>query len=107
MEFRHIREEKAVDSLIRMLKEGKYRKAKIKLGELRGRPVEFMKLYKYLTEESRLRDVKLKIKPVRAKVGCLSCDWRGDPEIMRNGVRCPRCRSDVEILRGHEFEVQF
>ena len=105
MEFRNLREEKAVYSLIELLKEGKYRKATLKLGELRGKPAEFMKLFDYLVEESSLKDIKLKIKPVKAKVSCLSCDWKGDPDIMPNGVRCPRCRSDVEILSGHEFLI--
>ncbi|UCD03239.1 MAG: hydrogenase maturation nickel metallochaperone HypA [Candidatus Aenigmatarchaeota archaeon] len=106
MEFRDIREEKAVDSLLHTLKEGNYKKATLKLGELRGRPEEFMKLFEYITHESRLQDLKLKIKTVKARVRCLSCDWKGDPEIVRNGVRCPRCRSDVKVLRGHEFHFE-
>ena len=106
MEFRDIREEKAVDSLLHTMKEGKHKKATLKLGELRGKPEEFMKLFEYLTKESRMRDIKLKIKTVKARVNCLSCDWKGDPEMQRNGVRCPRCRKDVEILSGHEFHFE-
>jgi Zn finger protein HypA/HybF involved in hydrogenase expression len=105
MELRDIREEKAVDSFLQTLKEGNYRKATLKLGELRGKPEEFRKLFNYLVKESSLKDVKLKIKPVRAKVKCVSCDWKGDPDIQRNGVRCPRCRSEVEILSGNEFHI--
>jgi Zn finger protein HypA/HybF involved in hydrogenase expression len=106
MEFRDIREEKAVDSLLETLREGNYKKATLKLGELRGNPEEFMKLFEYLTEKNRLKDVKINVKTVKAKVKCLSCDWNGDPEVERNGVRCPRCRSDVKILSGHEFRLE-
>ncbi len=105
MEFKNLREEKAVYSLIELLKEGGHRKATLKLGELRGKPDEFMKLFDYLVKESSLREVKLKIKPVRARVNCLSCDWKGDPEMANNSIRCPRCRSDVEILQGNEFHI--
>ena len=105
MEFKNLREEKAVDSFLETLKEGKYKKATLKLGELRGKPEEFRKLFDYLVEESSLKDIKLKIKPVKAKIDCLSCDWKGDPEIQRNNIRCPRCRSEVQILSGHEFHI--
>ncbi len=105
MEFKNIREENAVSTLIDMLKQGKYKKASVKLGELRGKPEEFTKLYNYLTEESRLKDVKLKIKGIKAKVKCMSCDWKGDPHIKPNHVQCPRCFSDVHILKGNEFQV--
>ncbi len=105
MEFKDVREEKAVDSLIALLKEGNYRKATITLGELRGDPEEFMKLFSFLTEGSELGKTKLKIKAVRAKVDCLSCDWKGDPKIYRNHVECPRCRGDVKVLKGQEFVV--
>jgi Zn finger protein HypA/HybF involved in hydrogenase expression len=107
MELKNIREEKAVDTLIAHLKEGGYRKAKIVLGELRGNPEEFRKLFDYLTEGSSLGKTKLNIKPVKARVRCLSCDWKGDPGIKDNHVECPRCRSEVEILSGHELKMQF
>ncbi|MCD6495945.1 MAG: hydrogenase maturation nickel metallochaperone HypA [Candidatus Aenigmarchaeota archaeon] len=106
MEIKHLREEKAVDSLIELLKEGKYKKATVKLGELRGMPEDFLKLYEYLAWESPLSKVKIRVKPVKAKIQCLSCDWKGDPEILKNGVRCPRCKGDVKILRGNEFSVE-
>lgn len=105
MEFKNLREEKAVYSFLETLKEGKYKKAALKLGELRGKPEEFRKLFDYLVEESSLKDIKLKIKPVKAKISCLSCDWKGDPEIKANDVQCPRCRSEVQILSGHEFHI--
>lgn len=106
MEIKHLREEKAVESLIELLKEGKYRKATVRLGELRGKPEDFLKLYKYLAWESPLSKVKIKLKPVKAKIQCLSCDWKGDPEILRSTIRCPRCKSDVKILSGDEFHVE-
>lgn len=105
MEFENLREEKAVDTVIELLKSGDYKKAKVKLGELRGKPDDFKRLYGYLTKDSRLGDVKLKIKPVRAKVRCNACDWKGDPDIRQNGVRCPRCLSPVEILKGNELQI--
>ena len=49
----------------------------------------------------------MKINPVKAKVSCNSCDWRGDPDVQPDHVRCPRCLSDVEVLSGNEFEVHF
>jgi len=107
MEFKKedLREENPVDAAIELLKSGNYKKAKIKLGELRGKPAEFMRLYKYLTKGTKLEDVELKIKWIPAKVECTSCDWRGDPDIQQNNVRCPRCLSEVKILRGNEFQV--
>lgn len=105
MEFKNIREEQVVDAVIELLKSGNYRKAKIKLGELRGNPKEFMKLFEYLTKNTGLEGAKLHIKGIPARVECLKCDWKGDPDIQPNHVRCPRCFSDVRILSGHEFQV--
>jgi Zn finger protein HypA/HybF involved in hydrogenase expression len=107
MEFKsgNLREENAVDSAIELIKSGNYKKAKIKLGELRGKPEDFKRLFEYLTKGSSLENVKLKIKGVPAKIECMSCDWKGDPDIQHNNVRCPRCLSDVKILSGHEFQV--
>lgn len=105
MEFEKLREEKAVDTVIELLKEGNYKKAKVKLGELRGKPDDFMRLFGFITKNTRLEDVKLKIKHVPAKVQCTSCDWKGDPDIQPNEVRCPRCLSPVNILRGNELQV--
>ena len=105
MEFKNLTEEKAVENVIGMMKAGKHKKAKVKLGELWGRPDEFMKLFEFLTENTSLQGAKLKIKSVPARVDCLSCDWKGDPEIKDSGVRCPRCLSDVKILSGREFQV--
>ncbi len=105
MELGKVREEKAVDSLIQLLKEGSYRKAKIKLGQIKGDPAEFMKLFNFLTENTRLQETRISIETVKAKVSCNSCDWKGDPEILHDHVRCPRCRSDVDVLKGNEFEV--
>jgi len=106
MDLRKIREEKAVDSLISLLKEGNYRKARITLGEMRGDPKEFMKLYNYLTEGSRFEKTMIKIKPIRAKVFCDNCRWRGDGKVLEDHVRCPRCRNeDVQVLQGNEMVV--
>jgi Zn finger protein HypA/HybF involved in hydrogenase expression len=105
MEFKNIREENPVDAAVELLKSGNFRKAGIKLGELRGNPEEFMRLFNYLTKGTQLEGAKLKIKAIPAKVECLSCDWKGDPEIKPNDVRCPRCLSEVKILCGNEFQV--
>ncbi|MBN2330664.1 MAG: hydrogenase maturation nickel metallochaperone HypA [Candidatus Aenigmarchaeota archaeon] len=105
MEFKNLREENPVDETIAQLKSGNFRKASIKLGQLRGSPEEFMRLFNYLTKDTRLEGAKLKIKAVPAKIACLSCDWRGDPDIKPNDVRCPRCLSEVKILKGHEFQI--
>jgi Zn finger protein HypA/HybF involved in hydrogenase expression len=105
MELKIIREEQPVDALIEALKSGKYRKAKVKLGELRGNPEKFMRLFDYLTKGTPLNDAKIKISPARARVKCRSCDWKGDPDVLPNDVRCPRCRSEVDILSGNEFHV--
>ncbi len=107
MKFSKIRSEKAVDSFIEALKEGNYKKAKVTLGELRGTPKEFMEMYNYLTKNSPLNDVKIKISTVKAKIDCLSCDWKGDAHIKENHVECPRCRSDVNVLKGHELRFNF
>jgi Zn finger protein HypA/HybF involved in hydrogenase expression len=106
MELRKIREEKAVDSLIALLKEGNYRKATVTLGEIRGNPKKFMELFSYLTEGSRLGKTKLSIKPVRAKVSCSNCSWKGDGDVTEDRVKCPRCRNvEVEVLQGNEMVV--
>ena len=106
MDLRKIREEKAVDSLIALLKEGNYRKARVTLGEIRGNPKEFLKLFSYLTEGSRIGKTKVSIKPVRAKVTCNNCAWSGDGEVLQDRVRCPRCRNaEVEVLQGNEMVV--
>jgi len=106
MEFGRIREEKAVDTLIETLKKGNYKKANVVLGEILGHPEEFMKLYRYLVGESRLGRVKISIKSVPAKIECMKCDWKGDPNIRHDGPSCPRCLSDnVNVLRGNEFEI--
>jgi Zn finger protein HypA/HybF involved in hydrogenase expression len=105
MELKNLREENPVDAAIEQLKSGNYRKAKIKLGQLRGNPEEFMRLFDYLTKGSRLEGANLKIKAVPAKVKCTSCDWKGDPDIKANDVRCPRCLSEVSILQGNEFQI--
>jgi Zn finger protein HypA/HybF involved in hydrogenase expression len=105
MKFENLREEKAVDAVIELLKEGNYKKATVKLGELRGNPADFMRLFKFLTKDTGLEDAKLHIKQVPAKVKCTSCDWRGDPEIQPNNVRCPRCLSKAVILKGNELQV--
>ena len=105
MEFSNMREENPVDAVIAVLKSGNYRKAKIKLGQLRGNPKEFMKLFNYLTKDTRLEGADIRIKAVRAKVRCNNCDWRGDPDIQPNRVRCPRCFAPAEILKGREFQI--
>ncbi len=105
MEFKNMREENPVDAAIELLRSGKRRKASIKLGELRGKPQDFMRLFEYLTKGTRLEGTKLKIKSVPAKIECLSCDWKGDPDIKPNDVRCPRCLSEVRITQGDEFQV--
>jgi len=105
MKFPKIREENAVDSLVDMLKQGEYKKATVTLGQLRGNPDEFLKLFKYVTRNTRLEQTALKINPVRARVDCMKCDWKGDPEIKYNGVACPKCRGPVKVLRGREFRV--
>jgi Zn finger protein HypA/HybF involved in hydrogenase expression len=107
MEFRNIREEKTVCTFIDMLRKGNHKKATVKLGQLKGSPEAFMNFFNYLTQGSDLQNARIKIKPIRARVRCLSCDWKGDPQIKTDGVECPRCRSDVEVLNGHEFQVQF
>ena len=107
MKFSKIRSEKAVDSFIESLKEGNHKKANIRLGELRGTPKEFMELYSYLTKDSSLKDVEIKISTIKAKIDCLSCDWKGDAQIKENHVECPRCRSDVNVLSGHELHFDF
>ena len=105
MEFRKIREENAVDAVIEKLKAGNYRKAKVKLGEIIGNPVEFMKLFEYLTKGTGLEGTKLKIKAVPSKVDCFYCDWKGRAELHESGARCPRCSRDVMILQGNELEI--
>jgi len=105
MELRNIREQEAVDALIELLKNGNYRKAKVNLGQLKGNPKKFMDLFSYLTENTSLEGVEISIKEVKAKVKCHKCDWKGDPELKGPDVRCPRCFSDVDILRGNEFQV--
>jgi Zn finger protein HypA/HybF involved in hydrogenase expression len=105
MKFLNIREENPVDSLVELLKQGDYKKASITLGQLRGNPDEFLKLFKYVTRNTRLEQTVLDINPVKAKVDCPQCGWRGDPDIKPNGVSCPKCRGPVRILKGHEFRV--
>ena len=105
MELKNLREENPVDAAIEQLKAGNFRKAKIKLGQLRGSPQEFMRLFDYLTKDTKLEGAKLKIKAIPAKIECLSCDWKGDPDIKPNDVRCPRCLSEVKILRGDELQI--
>ena len=106
MDLRKIREEKAVDSLIALLKEGNYGKARVTLGEMRGDPKEFMKLFNYLTEGSRFEKTRVSIKTVRAKIVCDNCSWKGDGKVLEDRVRCPRCKNeDVEVLQGNEMVV--
>jgi Zn finger protein HypA/HybF involved in hydrogenase expression len=105
MEFKMRREENPVDALIELLKSGNYRKAKIKLGQLRGRPEDFRNMFEYLTKDTKLEGTRLKIQPVRAKVECNFCDWIGDPEIQPNDIKCPRCRRAVKVLRGDELQI--
>lgn len=108
MELKYIREEYPVESIIEAMKEGNHKKAKVKLGQLRGNPDEFIKLFNYLTSRGKLDGAKLKIKSVRAKIDCLKCDWKGDPKILPNSVICPRCLSEnIKILKGHEFHMTF
>lgn len=107
LEFKDIREENAVDTVIGLLKEGKHKKAKIKLGELRGNPEEFIKLFRFITKNTDLENAELKIKSVPARIDCLSCDWKGDPDIRKNDVKCPRCKSGVNVLSGGELQVTF
>jgi Zn finger protein HypA/HybF involved in hydrogenase expression len=106
MDLRKIREEKAVDSLLALLREGNYKSARVTLGEMRGDPAEFMKLFNYLTEGSRFEKTKISIKSVRAKVLCDNCNWKGDAKVLEDHVRCPRCRHEgVQVLQGNEMEV--
>jgi Zn finger protein HypA/HybF involved in hydrogenase expression len=106
MDMRKIKEEKAVDSLIALLKEGNYRKARVTLGEIRGSPEEFLKLFSYLTEGSSVGKTRVSVTSVRAKVYCGNCDWKGDAAVLADRVRCPRCRhGDVVVLSGNEMVV--
>ena len=66
-----------------------------------------MEMFTYLTKGTSLEDVSLKISTVRAKVDCLSCDWRGDGQVEYDHVKCPRCRGDVRVLRGQELQFNF
>ena len=106
LERRIIREEHAVDDVISALRSSGKMKASVKLGQLRGSPPEFLNLFKYLTKNTALEGAKLRVRPVRAKVSCTKCDWRGDPDIQPHAVRCPRCLKDVDILKGHELEIK-
>ena len=105
MEFKRIREEKAVDTLISLLSQGDYKKASVKLGEQMGEPQEFMKLFGYLTKGSRLEGVKVRIDTVPLKAECDYCDWTGKPELPGKGPQCPRCKRDARLLQGNELQI--
>ncbi len=107
MEFRHIREEHAVDHVIEVLKESSARKAKVRLGELRGSPGAFGELFAYLTKGSRLEGANVEVESIPAIIECMYCDFRGAPDLDAADLACPKCQGkDIIVRQGSEMEVR-
>jgi len=107
MEFRHIREEHAVDHVISVLKESGASGAKVKLGELRGSPEPFGELFAYLTKGSRLEGARVTVESIPAVIECMLCDFRGSPDLGAADLACPKCQGkDIVVRQGSEMEVR-
>ncbi len=107
MEFMHIREEHAVDHVIEVMKGSRTRKARVKLGELRGNPGAFNELFSYLTKGTPLEGAQVRIESVPAVIECMLCDFRGPPDLEAADLACPKCQGkDIVVRQGSEMEIR-
>lgn len=99
-------EQQSVQFVIQQFKETGVKKAKLKLGLMRGDPKTFMEAFKFQVRGTELENVKLKLEPIGIEIKCPKCGFEGTIALMEHVhfVRCPKCNEIADVVFGNELE---
>jgi len=102
-------EQQSVQFVIEQLKESGAKKAKLKLGLLRGNPKTFLEMFTFEVRGTELEDVKLEIESIGIEIKCpdKKCGFVGTVVLLEHVhfVRCPKCGKIADIISGDELEL--
>lgn len=88
---------------------------RLQIGELTCvEPDQLKFCYHSITRETPLASSKLEVESINAVIRCPHCSYLGAPShwggplvgVMVPLLRCPRCQSIAEAIKGHECELR-
>ncbi len=99
-------EQSAVEAIIKTLEEKTLKKARIKLGMMRGEKSRILDIFKTQVEGTPLEQIDIEIEQVPVTSKC-ACGFEGTIDIPGHVhfIRCPRCGKIIEPLTGNELEI--
>lgn len=99
-------EQSAVQAIINTLEEKTLKKARIKLGMMRGEKSRILDIFKTQVEGTPLEQIEIEIEQVPVTSKC-ACGFVGHIDIPGHVhfVRCPKCNKIIEPLTGNELEI--
>ena len=105
--MKHMHEQQSVQFVIEQLRRSGARKAKLKLGLMRGNPKSFTEMFSFQVKGTELEGVELEIKPVPVDIKCPKCGFEGTAAIIEHVhfVRCPKCNAICDVIHGNELEL--
>lgn len=106
-EMSRMHEQQSVQFVIEQLKRTGAKKAKLKLGLMRGNPKTFLEMFSFQVRGTELEDVKLEIEPIGVEIKCPKCGFEGTVAIVEHVhfVRCPKCNEIADVVYGNELEL--
>lgn len=90
----------------------KIKKVEICVGELTMLSPEQLKFCFDILKRGTLKDAELKIEVIKSRIRCKECGYEGGVNYLDELdhlfplLFCPRCRGDVEIIRGKECYIK-
>ena len=83
------------------------RRARIRLGRMRGSAKGFEELFREHTRDTELQGIGLEIESVPVEISC-QCGLEGTVRVMEHVhfVRCPKCGHVTDAVRGNELEIE-
>ncbi len=99
-------EQSAVEAIIKTLEEKAPKKAKIKLGMMRGEKSRILDIFNTQVEGTPLAQIDIEIEQVPVTSKC-ACGFEGTIDIPGHVhfIRCPKCGKIIEPLTGNELEI--
>jgi len=99
-------EQSAVQTIIETLKTTNPKKAKIKLGMMRGEKSRILDIFKNQVQDTPLEQIKLEIEQTPVTSRC-QCGFEGTVDIPGHVhfIRCPKCSKIIDPLTGNELEI--
>jgi len=80
---------------------------KLRMGNAVASPYRFRKIFRKFSEGTYFEQMDLEIEEVAASLSCSECGYkrRIESDSYVYSFSCPRCREELSLKEGQEFEI--